>query len=261
VDGDAARPLPPPDRIAVVLHQPSVPDNVGAVARVMGNTGFSRLVLSDPRIADMTPAYRTAVSAASILGNALTVPDLDGALAAAGAQFVVGSTARARSYWDLRPLPQAVATILAKAAEEPVALLFGPEKTGLTNEELDRCHLLVSIPAMGPITSYNLSHAVLLVLFHLASSRADASPPQAAPAVEGAAADPGARPATREEREGMYAHLAEMLLAAGFLWEENPEHMMRLLREFLNRASPRKREVQAIRGICRTMLWRLRGRG
>ncbi len=258
MDGDAARPLPLQDRIAVVLHQPSVPDNVGAVARVMANTGFSRLVLSDPRVADMTGAYRTAVSAASILGNALTVPGLDQALAAAGAEFVVGATARTRSYWDLRPLPQAVEIILAKAAEEPVALLFGPEKTGLTNEELDRCHLLVSIPAMGPVTSYNLSHAVLLVLFHLASASAPANAP-ALPADP--TPDPGARPATREEREGMYAHLEEMLLAAGFLWEENPEHMMRLLREFLDRAGPRKREVQAMRGICRTMLWRLRGRG
>jgi len=245
-----------PERVAVVLHQPSVPDNIGAVARVMANTGFTRLVLSDPRVRDMTAAYKTAVSAASILGNALAFPDLPSALSGAGAEFVVGSTARNRSYWNLLPLTEAVGPILAEAARRPVALLFGPESTGLTNEDLDRCQLLVTLPTSGPVTSYNLSHAVLLLLFHLANP--PATPSLTAPPPPG---HPEDRIATREELEGMYTHLEEMLLVAGFLWEDNPEHMMRLLREFLNRAEPRRREVQALRGVCRTVLWRLRGRG
>ncbi len=253
---DGQAPPPPSSNIAVVLHRTEVSGNLGSVARVMGNTGFSRLILSDPQVTDLEPARRMAVSALPLLEAAVRAPDLPSALAAAGAEFVVGTTGRDRRYWDALGPREAAPLILAQAAARPVALLFGPEPSGLTNEELDRCQMILTLPTGGPVTSYNLSHAVLLVLFALMEEekKNDGGTGRRA---DGERENPLA---SRAELDGMYDHLQELLLASNFLWPDNPGHMMRMVRSFMERAKPLPAEVKAIRGVCRNLLHHLRKR-
>jgi tRNA/rRNA methyltransferase len=236
------------DNITVILHRPSIPENIGSVARVMGNTGFSRLIISSPQTEDWQTAEKLAVSSSDLLRNAEIYQDLKGALSASGSQYIVGTTGRDRKYWNTREVSDAASGITARACRERVGILFGPENTGLTNEELTLCHIIVTLPSRGVLGSYNLSHAVAIVLFALmVSDLPDEKPtPKEIPGFD--------------ELEGMYGHLEELLTETGFLWEDNPDHMMRAVREFLNRAGPSEAEVRMIRGICRRLLWHLRNR-
>lgn len=237
------------DSITVILHRPAIPENIGATVRAMANMGYSRLILSDPRTDDMKTAARLAVSASWILDRALSCPSLEEALTVSGARFLVGATARDRRYWDPVEITVAAPFIHQRAASGGAAILFGPEDKGLSNEELTLCHMLVTIPAYGELGSYNLSHAAAITLFTLTTTS-----PSKSPAVQ-------RQSAAFEEMERMYSHLQELLTEVDFLWEDNPDHMMRAVREFINRAQPSGSEAKMIRGICRRLLWHLRNRG
>ncbi|UCF31416.1 MAG: RNA methyltransferase [bacterium] len=236
------------DNVTIVLHRPSIPENIGSVVRVMKNTGFSRLILSDPRTEDLDTAGRLAVSARSLLDQARFCDTLGEALSLSGARFIVGTTGRDRRYWRPSEVPEAARTILARASVVQTALVFGPEDSGLTNDELTLCHQIITLPVAGDLTSYNLSHAAAIILFSLMT------------------ADHPDRPggetvsAGFEDLEGMYGHIQELLTEIRFLWEDNPHHMMRAVREFINRSKPTEQDVRIIRGICRRMLWHLRNR-
>ena len=145
-------------------------------------------------------------------------------------------------------ITQAVPKILDRASVTNVSLVFGPENTGLSNEEMTLCHLTVTLPTADELGSYNLSHAVLLVLFQIMTATHHRS--------EGA----GHSPAGFEALEGMYQHIQEVLLETGFLWNDNPDHMMRAVRSFLNRSNPTDQEAKMVRGICRRLLWHLRNK-
>ncbi|HDL54096.1 MAG TPA: hypothetical protein ENH32_08990, partial [Proteobacteria bacterium] len=127
-------------------------------------------------------------------------------------------------------------------------LLFGPENTGLSNGELTLCQMVVTIPSAGSLSSYNLSHAVILTLFQIMMA--------AAPDKE----NPHQTPASFNSLEGMYTHVEETLTKADFLWEDNPDHMMHAVRSFINRATPTEEEVKMVRGVCRKLLWQMRDR-
>ena len=245
----APNPLPrPPDSITVILHRPAIPENIGSVARAMRNTGFSKLIISCPDTEDWVTAEKLAVSASDILRQAPRCGSLEEAIALSGAKYLVGTTGRDRKYWQSTEIAAAAPRILSRSLSGGTALLFGPESTGLNNEELTLCHLTVTIPSQGELASYNLAQAVLLVLFTLMTQSLPEDPPNPP--------DSG----SFEEVEGMYTHIQELLTEVGFLWEDNPEHMMRAVREFVNRAGPVEGEVKMIRGICRRMLWHLRNR-
>lgn len=236
------------DKIAVILHSPSIPENIGSVARVMGNTGFSRLIVSASRTKDWKTAGKLAVSARPLLDNAQVCSSLEEALSLSGANFIVGTSGRDRKYWKARDISEAAQEILGRTSRGKVALLFGPEDAGLTNEELTLCHMVVNIPFGGEMASYNLSHAAAIVLFSImTASLPDADPPEDE--------TPGF-----DEMEGMFFHIQELLTEIRFLWDDNPDHMMRAMRGFINRAEPSEAEVKMIRGICRRLLWHLRNR-
>ena len=233
------------DNITVILHRPAIPENIGSAARAMANTGFSKLIISCPETEDWITAEKLAVSASGILRNAPRFHSLEEAIAASGAKHLIGTTGRDRKYRRSTEIGKAAWRILERSLAGGVALLFGPENTGLTNKELTLCHTTVTIPSSGELVSYNLAQAVLLVLFTLMTH-----------------ADPGDGPESPEpapfgEMEGMYNHIQELLTATGFLWEDNPDHMMRAVREFINRASPTESEVKMIRGVCRRLLWHI----
>lgn len=239
----------PRDGISVILHRPAIPENIGSVARAMMNTGFSKLIISSPETDDWNTARKLAVSAAGILDEAPRTGSLEEALKLSGAGYVVGTTGRERKYWNPVQISQAVPTILQRASATDVSLVFGPENAGLSNEEMTFCHLMVALPAAGGLESYNLSHAVILVLFQIMTASHPGKD------------DEGEFPAGFEALEGMYGHIQEVLTETGFLWGDNPDHMMRAVRTFLNKRIPTEQEVKTVRGICRRLLWHLRNRG
>ncbi len=207
----------------VILHRPAIPENIGATARAMANLGFDHLIISEPETTDWEVARRLAVAAAPVLEKTPLTGSLEEAISVSGARFLVGTTARDRKYWDTREITEAAPGILERAVTEKTALLFGPEDHGLSNEALTLCHAIVTLPTAGEIVSFNLSHAVALTLYTLLITTA----PEPAPDSH--------KSASFEEEEGMYTHIQELLTETGFLWEDNPDHMMRAVREFVIR--------------------------
>jgi TrmH family RNA methyltransferase len=234
------------DSITVILHRPAIPENIGSVARAMANTGFTRLIISSPDTRDWATAERLAVSASPILQQAPRCRSIEEAVTLSGARHLIGTTGRNRKYWQSAEISTAAPQIILRSLSGGAALLFGPENTGLTNEELTLCHMAVHIPAKGELACYNLAQAVLLVLFTLMVQSLPVSRAE------------GAQYAPFETLEGMYGHIQELLLEVGFLWKDNPDHMMREVRGFLNRRRPGEDEVRMIRGICRKLLYHLR---
>jgi tRNA/rRNA methyltransferase len=214
----------------------------------MANTGCRRLVLSEPRTDDLETARKVAVSASGIIDDMITARSLEEAAANSGARFLVGTTRRSRKYSKVLDITVAAPVILERSSGGGAALVFGPEDRGLTNGELALCHLAVTIPSSVELSSYNLSHAVAIVLFTLMTCPAPRVSPR-----------PG-KMADISRMEGMYGHLEELLTGIGFLLEENPDHMMHAVRGFINRAEPTESEVRAIRGVCRKLLWRMKNK-
>ena len=228
-------PLP----VRIVLVGTSHPGNIGAVARAMKTMGLQRLVLVAPREFPAKEASARAAGAVDVLESARVCADLGEALA--GASFVVGASARLRSLaWPSMAPREAAARIVAETGSGEAAVVFGRENSGLTNEELARCHALLHIPTAPALGSLNLAMAVQVVAYELflASGTAPALPPdRAQPA------------ATAEEMEKFYEHLEAALIAAKFLDPDNPRHLMRRLRRLFNRAQPDSNEVNILRGI------------
>ncbi|HZP46828.1 MAG TPA: RNA methyltransferase [Candidatus Binataceae bacterium] len=231
------------DRFAFVMVRPKSPGNIGATARAMKNMGFADLRLVAPQRHDATRAAAMAVHAADILEQARTYPDLEAALA--DRTLVVGTTARRGLYRsEARTLRDAAADLAACAAANQIAMLFGPEDFGLTNEDLKHCQRLITIPASPAYASLNLAQAVLLVAYELRL----------------ALQHPGDLPTTVQlaganEVEAMFQRLTSALLAIGFLPAENPDHLMMTLRAMLGRGGIRPRELDILSGIARQVQW------
>jgi len=228
-------PLP----VRIVLVGTSHPGNIGAVARAMKTMGLQRLVLVAPKVFPAEEASARAAGAVDVLESARVCAGLDEALA--GASFVVGASARLRSLaWPSMAPREAAARIVAETSSGEAAVVFGRENSGLTNEELARCHALLHIPTAPALGSLNLAMAVQVAAYELflASGAAPALPPdRAQPA------------ATAEEMEKFYEYLETALIAAKFLDPDNPRHLMRRLRRLFNRAQPDSNEVNILRGI------------
>lgn len=232
-----------PRDVRIVLMEPSHPGNIGAAARAMKTMALTRLVLVNPVEFPHPEASARAAGATDILEQARVVPTLDAALA--GCVLVAGTSARPRS---LGPACVDARTAALRLYEVPpdqdVALVFGRERTGLTNEELDRCQLHVCIPANPGYSSLNLAAAVQIMAYELFVA-------QGRTPVSGAEPEP---PATADELEGLYAHLETAALACGFLDPHNPKHLMRRLRHLFNRAAPARREIDILRGLLNALV-------
>lgn len=229
--------------VAVILVEPQIPENIGSVARAMCNMGLARLVLINPKNCDLSRVLKTATGCSVDLVQDMRIHhDL---LEGIGPyQHVVGTTARIGSLRPAMTRPRRLARELVSISQNnKVAILFGPEDRGLSNEHLKYCHSIASIPTAG-FPSLNLAHAVLIFGYEIFLT--------ALP--EGLEA-PRPRLASRFELEGMYDHLKEALLKIGFIDPQNPEHWMLNIRRFLSRLPLRAREVRVIRGVCRQMDW------
>jgi tRNA (cytidine32/uridine32-2'-O)-methyltransferase len=229
--------------IRIVLLNTTHPGNIGAAARAMKNMCLETLVLVSPREFPGEEATARAAGADDILRHARVCTSLDAALQ--GCHLVIGSSARSRTIaWPMLDLPEAAARLVSEAAAGEVALLFGPERTGLTNEQLDRCHFLTSIPANPAFSSLNLAGAVQVLAYELrlaslgsVSPQEDKSPSRDAPL------------ASAEDLQRLYQHLEETLIQIQFLDPQNPRKLMRRLTRLYNRARLDSNELNILRGI------------
>lgn len=245
------------NRLRIVLVGTQHPGNIGAAARAMKTMGLEDLRLVQPQRFPDPEAKARASGAIDILEAAQVHDSL--ADAVADCVQVIGSSARSRKLaWpQLDPRKCGVA-LLEAATDGPVALVFGRERTGLTNAELDLCTAAVTIPANPDYSSLNLAAAVQVLSYEVRASAlagmAPGSAGSAAPAEE-------APPATHAELERLYEHLQTVLAARDFLDRHNPEHLMRRLRRLYGRTGLDRNEVQILRGMLTALAPGLRPGG
>lgn len=230
--------------IRVVLVNTSHPGNIGGAARAMKNMGLGRLVLVSPHTFPAPEASARASGADDVLAGATVVATLEEALA--GCALVLGTSARDRSLpWPmLEPRECGHKSVEAATGGQQVALVFGREHAGLTNEELQRCHYHVHIPANPAFSSLNLAAAVQVLAYEVRVAWL-AGQGGGAPA---AAADAPVL-ATMDEMEGFYRHLEATLVQVGFLDPANPRQLMARLRRLFGRSSVDHTEMSILRGI------------
>lgn len=236
-----ARPL---DNVVLVLVQPQDLVNVAAIVRVMSNFGLSRLRLVEPAAFDPWRILGIAHHTEPIIEQVERYPDLPGALA--DCSLVLGTTGRPRETRRERLTPRQAAPLVLQAAGQnpgsPVAILFGRETDGLTNAELDGCHLLVTIPT-AENRSLNLAQAGLVLSYELWLAAAEPAP-QATPAALAADGEPLA---TGRHREEMFAALERLLHALyPATTEQRMARSMQRLRAVLLRAAPRSGEARML---------------
>lgn len=228
------------DQIRIVLVNTSHPGNMGSAARAMKTMGLTQLVLVDPQELPDDNAIALAAGASDILANARIVPTLDDAIADCG--LVIGTSARSRTLsWPMLDPREAGDKAVLEGRKHPVALVFGRERTGLTNDELQKCHFHVAIPANPEYSSLNLAMAVQTLCYEV---RMRWLQDQASESEEERVDYPSA-----EQLEGFYLHLEQTLQKTGFIAEDHPGHVMSKLRRLFNRARPETVELNILRGI------------
>lgn len=228
--------------IVVVLDHPQDLVNIAHVVRAMKNFGVKDLRLVAPAAFDAYRVGGIAHQTEDVVGRARCYDDLESALA--DCVHVIGFTARGRTAKrNLQRPREAAAEVHAHAADGPVALLFGREDRGLSNEALDRCHRVVTIPSDASYPSLNLAHAVVVMLYELALARGAEERPFKAPRRRAGAA-------RVEELERLFADLERALSAIDFFKTRNPEGVMRTVRELAHRTPLDAREAKLLRAIA-----------
>lgn len=228
--------------IVVVLDQPQDLVNIAHVVRGMKNFGFKDLRLVEPREYDAYRVEGIAHQTADVLARVRTFASLGEAIA--DCVHVVGLTARGRTAKrNLQRPRDAAAEITTLAEDGLVALLFGREDRGLSNEALDRCHRVVTIPSEASYPSLNLGHAALIMLYELALARGAEARPFKAPRR-------ASEPAVAEELERLFADIDRALAAIDFFKTRNAEGIMRTMRELAHRTPLDLREVKLLRAMA-----------
>jgi TrmH family RNA methyltransferase len=226
--------------IRIVLVEPSHPGNIGAAARAMKNMSLEHLYLVSPEKYPHADAIARAAGADDVLGAAVVTDSLQAATA--NCAVVLGASARLRTMsWPQFDPRQAAEEVCRVSQTSRVAIVFGRERTGLTNEELDLCHYLVHIPCNEKFSSLNLAAAVQVLSYEVlvACSQEPRQPVSAVNEI----------PANQLEMQRFYQHLEETLISIDFLDPAQPKKLMRRLRRLFNRAQPQQTEVNILRGI------------
>ncbi len=225
--------------VRIVLVGTTHPGNIGAVARAMKNMDIHDLVLVNPRHFPHEDATVRASGATDILESARVVSSLDAALT--DCVYAVGASARSRAIdWPSMGPRDCAERMIIEGKEGKVAAVFGPEKTGLHNDDLDKCHTLLTIPTNPDFSSLNIAMAVQVLTYELrVASTLDG----------GSGFESDAPPATGAEMEHFYTHLEQVLTDVRFLDPDNPRHLMRRIRRMFIRARPDKNEVNILRGF------------
>jgi tRNA/rRNA methyltransferase len=230
------------ENISIILVEPQIPENIGAVVRAMNNMGIQRLILFKPKRYDIKSITKVAtVHSTDIIENIKIYDDLGEALGTF--QYIVGTTARLGAMRRALVTPKSLAVNLVSITQKnKVAILFGPEDRGLSNDYMRFCHTIVTIPT-SRFSSLNLAQAVMVICYEIFQANMDKSDVNVP------------RLANSFELEGMYGHLNDILNRIGFLNPQNPERWMLNIRRFLSRIPLQAMEVRVIRGICRQIDW------
>ncbi len=230
------------DNISIVLKQPRCPENIGAAARAIRNMGIGKLVLVNPINCDLTKVMKLATHAATeVVEQIEFYEELKEALLPYN--YVVGTTARTGKHRQSINNPSKLAQSLIPVSEDnDIAIVFGPEDRGLSNEDIRYCDVLVNIPT-ADFSSINLAQSVMIICYEIFNARCAESQ------------DFLPRLAARHELEGMYDQLKDILVRISYINPENPDYWMNKLRHFFTRLHLRAREVSIIRGICRQIDW------
>jgi tRNA (cytidine32/uridine32-2'-O)-methyltransferase len=226
------------DNIRIILVNTSHTGNIGSTARAMKTMGLSNLYLVDPVNEPDGQASALAAGAGDVLANAKIVKTLEEAVADCG--LVVGTSARSRTHsWPMLGPRDCGEKLVQEVSKYPVALVFGRENSGLSNEELQQCHFHMCIPANPEYSSLNLAAAVQTLCYEIrmAYLSTDAHP------------DVEQEYPLNEDLERFYTHLESTLETTSFIRKNHPGVVMTKLRRLFNRARPESQELNILRGI------------
>lgn len=232
------------DNIRIVLVNTSHPGNIGGVARAMKNMGLTQLYLVEPKDFPAHQAQWRAANAMDVLEGAKVVATLDEAISDCG--LVVGTSARERRIpWPLFTPRECGQRAIVESSTHPIAIIFGREDRGLTNEELHKCHYHVHIPTNPDYSSLNLAAAVQVLTYELRMSCIEKQNAGESLHFD----DWDMPPAKLDAVENYYVHLQETLESLGFVKPDNPRQTMTRLRRLYNRVRLDEMEVQIMRGM------------
>ncbi|QHM72066.1 tRNA (cytosine(32)/uridine(32)-2'-O)-methyltransferase TrmJ [Mixta intestinalis] len=227
--------------IRIVLVETSHTGNMGSVARAMKTMGLTNLYLVNPLVKPDSQAISLAAGASDVIGAAKIVDSLDEAIA--GCSLVVGTSARSRTLpWPMLDARECGVKCVEEGAQAPVAIVFGRERVGLTNDELQKCHYHVAIPANPDYSSLNLAMAVQILAYEvrmafLQNDRTEQPQYEESP-----------YPLV-DDLERFYQHLEQMMVNSGFIRQANPGQVMSKLRRLYTRARPERDELNILRGM------------
>lgn len=233
--------------IRIVLVNTSHPGNIGGTARAMKNMGLGRLYLVAPQDYPSDKAVWRSAGATDVLDNAVVVDSLDEAIA--GCSLVVGTSARERRIpWPLLDPRQCGESVWAEASQHEVAVVFGREDRGLTNEELHKCNYHVHIPANPDYSSLNLATAVQVICYEIRMAYLQQAEGNTLPQHQW-----DMPPADAGALDSYYQHLEQTLSELGFLDPANPKQTMTRLRRLYNRVRMDQMELNILRGVLTAM--------
>ena len=228
--------------IEIVLSGTLKSGNIGSVARAMNNMGFCTLKLVNPQCSVDDQAMHMATHGKDILKNVQIFTRIRDAVESSS--YIFGTTARSRKHRNTILPEEMDGKIQLLAQGTMVSILFGPEDRGLSNEEIELCNDIVTIPTLSAASSLNISHAVMLICYAIFRSVNKITE-----------ISPAAQLAPSEKTEPMYEQMQSILLDAGFLNKQNPKPVMGMFREILTRANLTISDVKLIRGVIRQLRW------
>ncbi len=229
------------ERVKVVLVGTTHSGNIGSAARAMKVMGLSQMVLVDPQCQVDAQAIALAAGASEIALNAQIYPTLEAAVSDCG--LVVGTSARSRTLeWPMLEPRECGEKLISEAKQHSVAMVFGRERTGLTNDELQLCHYHVFVPANPEYSSLNLAMAVQLLSYEVRMAYLALQQSSQSSTLQ-------EEYPRHQELERFYAHLEQVIMQTEFISAQQPGQVMNKLRRMFTRARPEAQEINILRGI------------
>lgn len=229
------------ERVKVVLVGTTHSGNIGSAARAMKVMGLSQMVLVDPQCQVDAQAIALAAGASEIALNAQIYPTLEAAVADCG--LVVGTSARSRTLeWPMLEPRECGEKLISEANQHSVAMVFGRERTGLTNDELQLCHYHVCVPANPEYSSLNLAMAVQLLSYEVRMAYLALQQSSQSSTLQ-------EEYPRHQELERFYAHLEQVIMQTEFISAQQPGQVMNKLRRMFTRARLEAQEINILRGI------------
>ncbi|HAS3013469.1 TPA: tRNA (cytosine(32)/uridine(32)-2'-O)-methyltransferase TrmJ [Vibrio cholerae] len=229
------------ERVKVVLVGTTHSGNIGSAARAMKVMGLSQMVLVDPQCQVDAQAIALAAGASEIALNAQIYPTLEAAVADCG--LVVGTSARSRTLeWPMLEPRECGEKLISEANQHSVAMVFGRERTGLTNDELQLCHYHVCVPANPEYSSLNLAMAVQLLSYEVRMAYLALQQSSQSSTLQ-------EEYPRHQELERFYAHLEQVIMQTEFISAQQPGQVVNKLRRMFTRARPEAQEINILRGI------------